>query len=227
MKEYFRPDYTPEWFHLENYEPLKDMDRNELHGHFMSSYIIFNCWATASDEEIQCSNFDSWFTKDFKACRGEDFFNINAIRTAEIFEIEDALNKKTAILDTSYTEGIEPADDVGYTAIIAVDLSCNDNKIIEDMEKWLKQTRKGNKKRLSDAKLKGNPETCKLASLIENKIFPCMDLLFWAKYKDIKYTNPQLINMLFPTEDIGEKKIREVRKTAMKYLTTKAYTYIL
>ncbi len=213
MKEYYRPDYTPEWFHLENYEPLKDMSREALYAILRERSTIFHFRefkALRWDRGI-----DEWFNRSPNLTLAE--MNEMSTRYSSIIDVDvvDVMNADGPD-DTLISLGCHHA---GFK-VIAVDISDNDNKIIEDMREWLEQKRKGSKERLTDSKKD---------RLIENKIIPCMDLLFWSEHKGISYTDAQLGDMLYPFEDFNraEKVRKKTRPEAIKYLTTSAYTTLL
>ncbi len=285
MTSYFRPDYTPEWFHLENYEPLKDMNREDISKqlHIRFFYYGLNDFALISFLHIFLGKVTG--IEDLKNHLSQKKEQGKYIGVADSFEIEffsvessikpltyraledviDDLQKsenESAIAFRDYWKGMgeypdeQEIDSVDrtfaysknsdkhpnfslndeiccdrentYSPHIIVDLRHNDDRIIDDMRAWLQEKRRERKERLTDNAIFGNPLSTKLRGLIDNKIIPCMDLLFWAKYKGIRYTNAQLRDMLFPLQGVGEDKVRlQIREEAMKYLTTPAYTDVL
>lgn len=263
MTDYFRPDYTPEWFHLESYEPLKDVGRVRLQEIIRGKSILYH-WETFLFKRGDSLQIDDGSSAAFKRFVDIEFLRSLPIDTAELeavrelhywdfFELLEAseLSKdrgvqcfnrhvediKNSLSDADYRNGVDwkdvfdfMTDDFNFFSpipltvereIIAIDLTHNDDKIIDDMREWLKAQR-GNqaKKRLSDNDIK---------KIVDNQVIPCMDLLFWGQLSKIEYTNAQLGDMLFPNADFdrAEKVRKTTRKEAVKYLATKAYSHIL
>lgn len=199
---------------------------------FLGIFKLFNSNLAIDDDDAQSvKNLDFFTTADIiMSVEDSERKDVIAFRT-EICELKDASYGND---DSGYrfswvdfigdVEGYSPWDTLPIDfdeKITLIDLSHNDDKIIDDMREWLKSQRDNQaKKRLSDNDIK---------KIVDNQVIPCMDLLFWAELKEIDYTNAQLGDMLFPNADFdrAEKVRKATRKEAIKYLTTNAYSHIL
>ncbi len=237
MTEYYRPDYTPEWFHLENYEPLKDMSREEIYPLLLVRYLNYNFYIIEGyekarrdilflDNPLKAGSISKLYSLENSISDIAVFDFINIVREpSELFDLLLVTDEGEKVINYAKASMMKTSDKV---PAIVVDLDYPDEKILDDMRAWLKQRRGKERERLTDNEIFGNPLSSQLRGLIDNKVIPCMDLIFWGECNGVKYTNAQLSDMLFPLQGVGEDKVRKkTRDEAIKYLTTSAYKDIL
>lgn len=236
MTEYYRPDYTPEWFDLKNYEPLKDMDRREIWATICTLSSVYDDLPNGSeiiipgecdepDDIFEC--YPSGFLEMLE--RGEPIkkpqnahiapeSSITPLTMADYFLIAETV--RTDRYKHYKETGARRCTDIiplvkGSPPVITVQFFQDDKKILSDFEAWLKEQRKqykpiSQKKRLSDDGLK---------KLIRDRIVPCMHLLIWGVAKDIHYTDAELKAMIFPDGACSsDRQMGRYKKTALNYL---------
>ncbi|MBR0572753.1 DUF6387 family protein [Pasteurella atlantica] len=112
-------------------------------------------------------------------------------------------------------------DVIAYGSYWKIDLAYSDEVIIENIKKHLLEIRskQGDKRhKLSNSKVK---------AILQYNIIPCIDLILWQTVTNIKLTDQQMTDLLFPNSEYYIDNFRQtIKPKAIEFLQN-AHLYII
>lgn len=225
MSKFNKPEFCPDWFDLNNYRKLEYFTRQDF-DIATRARLLVNSSAHKNKEyakEIMndlsldnlplCIKDNEYISTSIEVLGLDGVFDEFCNQSINDMSIIDGFNKageiikkihKVSTSDNSrldYSEFFSKLERISrglkgrktdslLLSVTTTELS--DDVLVEQFKKKLTEHRQENKesgKRLSDYQIKG---------LIENRVFPYIDLLLWGKSIGNQLTQAQMANLIFP-----------------------------
>ena len=226
-----KPEYCPSWFNIENYSICDSFSRYSWEYSILLRQLLINEISlkdrTKKNGKKQLAN-QLLINRLIEISSPKILLKASAMKSEE--SIPSFLEKEKSISDLSYCDLLTIYENLQYQenksldymkdiikhrdechemfkeeddAHIRVNLRNNDEDIINSFKEWLQNTRQKTdiirSNRISDKEL---------TKLSQFKTLAYIDLFLWMKITDIKLTQYQIANLLYPNEfdiDIKER----------------------
>lgn len=208
------------WFNIKNYTKLDELDRVTLY-HILDYRRAVTRLISDGNEEIAeisfincCLNYDFKTAIYIKAFGGTIVSKELKINQLSFNDLSRGMSSINEFCDQQEFESDEVFNML-FGAVIGIDLSVNDELLVEQFKNWLKNKREENQinisKRLSDNTF---------LKVKQYKIIPYIDLLLWGELTKNSLTYKEQANLLY-SDDLhkdGEYVRNTIKPFAEKLL---------